>query len=166
MPNTQTADNWPSTDPGPSTRLMDERERLIKNGSYLGGSAGVLRDQFEWIRIGRGSQLVTKESVVAATHTDNDLESAILSAIVLIDHDECWLTPPTVPKYKTDKLSFLGRASDKCFLSQDMDVVLKNANSLMESEELSLNDAERTGVIQSLKTGGRALEFRHVVFEV
>ena len=100
------------------------------------------------------------------------LEPAVFSTIVLIDYDDCWLTPcgfwkgptNTTKKFEDLKLSFLGKAPSKDFLSQDFSTIIQNSKSLMD--ETSINEAKKSGFLVTTKKGENAIRLRHVVFEV
>ena len=70
------------------------------------------------------------------------LEPAILSAIIFIDYDDCWLTPcghwkgpsKITKKFEDLKMSFHGKSPSKDFLSQDFSTVFKNTKMLMEED--------------------------------
>ena len=104
-------------------RLMQTREKLIDREApafYVGDPVRKFKYQVVWKCVGNGNKLVTKESATAVekteevqattsesnlsqdtshthtsstTPTDSVLEPAILSAIVFINFDDCWLTP-------------------------------------------------------------------------
>lgn len=195
--NSQPTIDGTSTDPV-TRHLMQARERLMHadtSSFYLADPAKAFKNQVVWKRVGRGNRLVTKESATAvdkaqeacaaaeassgnATDVTSEidantlLEPAVLSAIVFIDIDDCWLTPcgywkgPTkvTKKFEDLKLSFQGKGPSKDFLSQDFSAAVQNAKMLME--EVALGGAKSTGFLVASKTGGNALRFRHIVFEV
>ena len=102
--------------------LMKIRKKLIDHDApafYLGDSARIFKHKLVWKGIGRGNQLLTKESAEAVEQTDlaeepepgvptskhtadaatsmvvidTPIEPALFSAIVFIDFDNCYLTP-------------------------------------------------------------------------
>jgi hypothetical protein len=176
---------------------MEARESLMQSNTsfYLGDAAKSFNGKVVWKRIGRGYRLVTKDSATAVDKahearaaaeasgensnnlsSDNNveplLEPAILSAIVFIDYDDCWLTPcghwkgpnKITKKFEDLKMSFHGKSPSKDFLSQDFSTVFKNAKKLME--EIALDNSTTVGFLTVSKSGGDAIRFRHTVFEV
>jgi hypothetical protein len=184
----------PSTSPDPLTRrLMEARDSLMqsKTSFYLGDPDKSFNGKVVWKRIGRGYQLVTKDSATAVDkahearaaaeatgeNTTNLtveplLDPAILSAIIFIDYDDCWLTPcghwkgpnKITKKFEDLKMSFLGKSPSKDFLSQDFSTAFKNAKMLMD--EVALDNSTTVGFLTVSKSGGDAIRFRHTVFEV
>ena len=172
-------------------RFMETRNRLIATDFYLGDPAKAFKDVVVWKRVGRGNRLVTKESAIAIekaqqaqaaaeaasgeaipeADTEALLEPAVLSIIVLVDQDDCWLTPcgywkgPTAftPSFEDLKLSFQGKPSTNSILSQDFATAIAGAKWLMN--EIALGGSANQGFL-NLSKGCEAFKFRHVVFEV
>jgi len=179
-----------STDPI-TRRFMEARNRLVATDFYLGDPAKTFKDLVMWKRVGRGNRLVTKESVIAVekaqqaqaaaeaasgeaileADTEALLEPAVLSVIVLIDQDDCWLTPcgywkgPTAftPSFEDLKLSFQGKSATNSILFQDFAAAVEGAKWLMN--EVALGGSANQGFL-GLSKGSDAFKFRHVVFEV
>jgi hypothetical protein len=178
-------------------RLINIRKKIMDLDApvfYLGDPTRNFKYKVVWKQVGNGNQLVTKESVMAVEKyqeaqwmapyidhsedaistatTDVRLEQALLSAIVFIDFDDCWLAPCGYWKsarnatnmFKDLKLSFNGKAPAREFLSQDFATVIESARSLML--EPSLNGAESTGFLVPNEYEEDAIRLQHVVFEV
>ncbi|KIM37617.1 hypothetical protein M413DRAFT_448409 [Hebeloma cylindrosporum] len=193
--NSQHTIDGASTDPV-TRHLMQTRERLMQSDAsfYLGDPAKAFTGKVVWKRIGRGNRLVTTESAAAVdaaqqaeaaadtnsadsadiaspTDTDPILEAAVLSAIVVIDFDDCWLTPcghwkgpnKVTKKFEDLKMSFQGKAPTKDFLAQDFSSAVNNAKILMY--EVALGGAKSNGFLTVSRIAADALRFRHVVFE-
>ena len=178
----------------PITRcLMQTCKKLIDpdaSAFYLGDPARTFKYNVMRKCVGNGNRLVTKESAKAVDKTDSEeaqaadsdndpsqttdttsrvltdtlFELAILSAIVFINFDDCWLTPcgfwkgPTsvTKKFEDLKLSFLGKAPNKDFLSQDFSTIVQNAKTLMD--ETSLAGAKSSGFLVTTKKGEDAIQ--------
>lgn len=176
---------------------MQIRKRLVDRNAptfYLGDPARTFKYKVVWKRVGNGHKLVIKQSATAVikaeepqqgsdsdysadvtsmTQIDAFLEPVILSAIVFIDVDDCWLAPcgywkgPTnaTKKFEDLKLSFHGKAPTREFLSQDFSTIVQNAKSLMDDTNI-LGGAKSAGFLVTTKKGEIAIQLRHVVFEV
>ena len=185
-----TLDNT-STDP--LTRLLlNTRSVLINSGNYLGDPAKPFFDHAVWRRVDRENRLVTKESADAVDKAqkihaqssskdtshpefdDNDLEPLVLSTIVLVDRDDCWLQPDgnwkssNAAKFDELKLTFVGKKCPPIHLqgqlADDFARSLENAKLLLN--EVSVGDVPKSNFLVKAKDKTDALKFRHVVFEV
>ena len=164
-----------------SRRLMHVRSLLISSSIYFADDFNKIVDRAEWKRIGSVDSFVTKESVLAdKLRSDEDyrkdyksrLEPALLSVIVTVDSDKCFVTPCGHWKGSTDaserfedlKFSIQGRRPSYGFLSKDFDNILDNSKLLMN--EIVTSDGYSTGFLGSLAADNETISFQHIVFEV
>ena len=172
--------------PDPTMKcLIQTCQKLMETEApffYLGYPGKPFKTQTIWKCVGRRNQVITKESAIAVEKaleaqtdeidSDSLLEPAVFSAIVFVDFNDCWLTPcgywkgPTkvTKKFKDLKLSFQGKAPPKDFLSEDFSAILENAKALMDKG--AVGASKSSGFLVDSKSGGNALCFQHVVFEV
>ena len=173
--------------------LMQIRRKLIDRHApafYLGDPARNFKHQVVWKQVGNDKQLVasaveqmeetqlavlTSEPSAGLTSIvpiDPLVEPVLLSTIVFIDFDNCWLTPcgfwkgrtNATEKFEDIKLSFQGKAPPKEFLSQDFSTFIKNTKMLMD--DASLGGANSSGFLVTTKKGENAIQLQHILFEV
>ena len=193
--STSTKDNDIENSASGTRLLMRARSSLLATTIYLGRDFHDIDERVEWQRVGLADRLLIKKSQIGTMKiekeettmentskeienvgvdidTESSLEPALLSMIVLIDSDNCWLTPcgnwkgPTkiTKKFEDVKLSFLGKAPIQEFLADDFDCVAKNSKRLMDM--VTKENGKTTGFLIATKSGERAIRFRHAVFEV
>ena len=164
-----------------SRRLSRARSLLLSTSLYLGDDFQNIKDHALWKRIGLGNRLVTKESFISDSNRsksdtedipDSLLEPALLSVIVKINPENCWVTPcgywkgPTkgTKKFEDLKLSIQGECPSYDFLTQDFESVVNNLKLFMEN--VAIPGSKTTGFLIGSKESGYAFRFRHVVFKV
>ena len=162
-------------------RLMRVRSLLMSSSIYLADDFTKIVDRAEWKRIGSVHSFVTKNSILAdkLRPEENDeknyssrLEPALLSAIVTVDPDKCFVTPcghwkgstKVSEKFEDLKLSIQGRRPSYGFLSKDFDCILDNSKLLMN--EIMTPDTCSTGFLGTSTKGDATISFQHIVFEV
>jgi len=181
-------------------RLEADRQKLLDSGTYLGESNNPFLEDVTWERIGRGYHLVTKESIEAvksntanvdATNNqtedeteqwqdvtiESSMEEAILSVVVQVSHDDCWLTPcghwkgpnQVTKNFEDLKLSFHGEQPGHEVFSQDFATVVKNIRQLFK-QQIAVAGSDPNAVQRGFLSTSRAnnaerLKFRHVLFE-
>lgn len=176
--------------------LQLTRAKLIETGFYLGDGTKPYDNLVVWKHIGNRHQLVTIDSantavkpgkfhantVDAGASTSNTvsgsdilLDPAILSVIIAIDYDNCWVTPcgywkgPTTvsPTFEHLKLSFQGKSPSNDFLSQDFVMAVNNVKGLMK--KVAVDNTLSQGFLghsKSTNFSSDAIKFCCVVFEV
>ena len=100
---------------------------------------------------------ITDLMTITAVDTNGHLEPALLSAIILIDDTDCWLTPcgywkgltKVTKQFEDLKLSFHGKSPTQTFLSQDFETMKTNAKALMQ--DIAIGDARNRGFFGSFK---------------
>ena len=140
-----------------------------------------LRDLVTWTKDGRRHRLVWKEDVhraddlykssVADGHSPvaANIPSAVLSAIVLITDDDCWLMADGAWRGPSDyaasfadiKLTCTGAPAPYPFLQQDFTATVANLEHFMKKSD----GAKKVGVIL-MQDGFKKIRFRHVPFVV
>lgn len=173
-------------------RLINARTDLINSGLYLGDEAKSFHDKGVWKRVDRENRFVTKDSAAAVDQAqqararspshnsalpeldDVDFEPIIFSAIVVVDRDDCWLTPDgnwkstNLSKFEDLKLTFHGKQPPTTYLdgllSQDFIRTIDGAAALMQ--DVAVNDVPNKNLVVKLQGNTEGLKFRHLVFEV
>ena len=171
------------TDNPITRRLMRARNLLLSTSICLFDNISKIFERTEWRKVGLTNRLLTKDSIVAdsgstlettQSNSISQLECGLLSAIVTINVENCWLTPcgywkgptSTTKKFEDLKLSFEGGRPPYDFLSKDFDQIIDNSKTLME--KVIIPNAKSTGFL--VKPRGEqsdyVLAFRHAVFQV
>lgn len=179
-------------------RLIRTRSLLLITTNYLADDIHTIKERVEWKHIGVGNRLLTKDSINAVkcadesngdcstdkktskkksgtnvqSESDVRLEPALLSIIVVVDSNDCWVTPcgywkgPTkvTKKFEDLKLTFVGKSPTPEMLAQDFKMAVDNSKTIMD--EVVANDAKSTGFFMTSKDRSDGFRFRHAVFEV
>ena len=178
-------------------RLREVRSALMDPDSpslYLAKNRKTFENEVLWKRVGRANILMTtasvlavekaeqlqansengniQQSTVSTSSTPPLLQPALLSTIIFIDVDDCWLTPcghwkgpsQIAKKFEDIRLSFHGKAPPHEIFAQDFKNIVTNSQYLMQ--RIASTATKTTTFLVPSKSGGDAIRFRHVVFEV
>ena len=159
-------------------QLIHARSLLLTSKTYLGHRVDVVKECVKWIYDWFGNRLFMKESIKALYGVgDNEppdvgLEAALLSVIVAVDSNDCWLTPcgdwngrsKDTKKFEDLKLSFVGKSPLQKVLMRDFERAVDNCKRLME--DVVSSDAKSMGFLMTEKEGRIVFRFQHTVFEV
>jgi hypothetical protein len=177
----------PSTIATEAARWRALRAKLVEKTTYLGSQE--TRLTLSWCRSRRSEILVTKSETdsIAAALRDREkaieegrevpvlrtAQPAILSAVVLISEDDCWLSSDgrwkganSAAKTLADvKLSFVGCAPPLDPFTKDFGEIISTLESL--EGLIKTRGAEGARSVVSVLQGGRkGLRMRHRLFEV